>query len=305
LSGVQNSLNSTVSSDVTQVNQLLSDIAGLNHQIGAAALNGSTANDLNDSRQAKIEKLAGLLNVDVATSSNNEVNISVQGSSLVSGDQVADTLQTYADANGQLQLQTVSSSTAITPTGGSIQGAMEVRDGALKNLQDGVNSLASNLITEVNAVHSSGYSLTGASGAPFFTGASAADIAVNSDLSNNPALVQASGDASSTSDNQTALAMAQLGSKAVSGLNGQTFTGQYSGVVTALGQAASTVNSQAADQTVVQNMLTQQRNSTSGVSMDEEMTNMMTYQHAYEASAKIVSTVDSMLSTLIDMKQNP
>ena len=164
-------------------------------------------------------------------------------------------------------------------------------------------NLASNLITEVNDIHSTGYSLTGSSGASFFTGTSAADMAVNTDLMGNPSLLQASGTSGATGDNQTALAMAKLAAKPLNALNGQTFSGGYSNAVTLLGQAAASVNSQMSDQKVVQNMLTQQRSSLSGVSLDEEMSNMITFQKAFQASAKIVSTVDEMLSTIINMKQ--
>ena len=303
LTALRDSLNNKVSSDVGKANQLLSDIAKLNHQISAATLSGSTANDLMDTRQSKIEELSGLVKVDVSAGQSNVLDISVGGANLVSDDQVADTLETYPGADGQPQVRAKTSGTLLTLDGGSIQGAIEARDGAIKNLQDSINALASNLITEVNDIHSTGYSLTGSSGASFFTGTSAADMAVNTDLMGNPSLLQASGMSGATGDNQTALAMAQLAAKPLNALNGQTFSGGYSNAVTLLGQAAASVNSQMSDQKVVQNMLTQQRSSLSGVSLDEEMSNMITYQKAFQASAKIVSTVDEMLSTIINMKQ--
>jgi flagellar hook-associated protein 1 FlgK len=73
--------------------------------------------------------------------------------------------------------------------------------------------------------------------------------------------------------------------------------------VAQLGQALASVNSKAADQQVVQTMLLKQRSAVSGVSIDEEMTDLMKYQKAFEASAKLISTVDEMLDTLINMKR--
>jgi flagellar hook-associated protein 1 len=100
-----------------------------------------------------------------------------------------------------------------------------------------------------------------------------------------------------------ALQLAQLGQKSVSGLDGETFSSNYTRTVTVFGQAAASVTSQISDQDVVTKMLQQQRDSVSGVSLDEEMTDIIKYQKAFEASAKIITTVDEMLSTIIGMKQ--
>jgi flagellar hook-associated protein 1 FlgK len=303
LGAVQDGLDQKLDSDVTQANQLLKDIADLNQQISQATLSSRNPNDLMDTRQSKIEELSGLIKVDVAQGDNNSVTISTGGVALVSGSEVSDTIETNQDSGQFLQIRAKTSQTALSPAGGSIEGAIAVRDGAIQNARTGVNALATSLIQSINSIHSTGYSLNNSTGADFFKGTSAADIAVNSDLLNNPSLVQASGASGATSDNQTVLAMAQVANTAISDLNDQTLSQHYSAVTTALGKAASLVNSQIDDQKIVTNMLTQQRNATSGVSMDEEMTSLLTYQKAYQASAKIVSTVDQMLSTVIDMKQ--
>src|SRR6185436_16236892 len=96
----------------------------------------------------------------------------------------------------------------VTPTGGRIQGTITARDGALKNLRDDLNTLASQLITEVNTVHRAGFSLSGSTGADFFTGTNAADIKVNATLLNDPALLQAGGVSGAVGDNQVALSLA-------------------------------------------------------------------------------------------------
>jgi flagellar hook-associated protein 1 FlgK len=71
--------------------------------------------------------------------------------------------------------------------------------------------------------------------------------------------------------------------------------------VAGLGDALSNANNQVTDQTTVSNMLATQQSSISGVSVDEEMTNLMTYQQAYQASAQLVSTVNTMLTNTIGM----
>ena len=76
----------------------------------------------------------------------------------------------------------------------------------------------------------------------------------------------------------------------------------YSQTVTTFGQSVASVAGQISDQSVVSKMLVQQRDSVSGVSLDEEMSDMIKFQKAFEASAKIVSSVDQMLTTVIGMK---
>jgi flagellar hook-associated protein 1 FlgK len=85
-------------------------------------------------------------------------------------------------------------------------------------------------------------------------------------------------------------------------LNNQTFTDSYDSSVADLGQALDNANTQVSNQSTVNNMLTTQRGSISGVNIDEEMTNMMTFQRAYEASAQVVTTVNTLLGDTLAMK---
>ena len=75
--------------------------------------------------------------------------------------------------------------------------------------------------------------------------------------------------------------------------------GFFTRTVTGLGAALAGVNTQLTDQQSVQGLVTQERNSVTGVSMDEEMADLMKYQRAYEASARVVRTIDDLLDTII------
>ena len=304
LGNLQASLNQSVQDNVASANQLLSDIARLNDQIGTteASYNG-VANDLRDLRQQKIEDLAKLVKIDVGNGANGLVNIAIAGTTMVSGNQVAEMLATYDAGGGQILVRATTAGTPLTVTGGSIQGTIDARDGAVATLRASVNSLAAQLISEVNTVHGAGFSLTGSSGANFFTGANASDIHVNDTLLNDPSLVQAAGTSGAVGDNQVVLALAQLANKKIPALNNQTFSQGYSQTVAALGQSLSSVNTQFSDQQVVETMLLQQRSSISGVSLDEEMTDLTKFQKAFAASARLITTVDEMLDTVLNMKR--
>ena len=297
-------LNESVQTDVASANQLLSDIAGLNKQIGnAEATTSGTANDLRDLRQQKIESLSKLVNLQTTTSSDGELNLSVDGNLLVSGQTVQDTLEAYDPGSGNLMVRTATAGTPLALTGGSIQGTITARDGALASLHDGLNSLATELISQVNAIYSSGYDLDGNTGGTFFSGTNASDISVTSTLLNDPSKLQASGVAGAAGDNQVALALGQLANTKQAGLGNQTFAENYNATVTALGSSLSSVNNQLDEQNVVQNMLQTQRSSVSGVSIDEEMTDLVKFQKAFQAAARLVTTISDMLDEVVNLKR--
>lgn len=303
LTSLGQDLNTSMNNDVSSANSLLSDIAKLNDQIVNSEIpQGGVANDLRDLRQQKLEQLSQLVNIQTSTAANGTVSVSIGGTTMVSDRKVQDTLQTYDAGGGQMLVRAATSGTPLTLSGGSIQGTIDVRDGALKTLSSSLDTLAGQLITQVNTLHQTGYSLSGTTGADFFTGTDAATIQVNSALTGDPSLIQAAGTAGASGDNSVALALAQLADQPISGLGNQTFSSAYSTIVSQLGNNLSTANQQLADHDAVSSMLSKQRDSVSGVSVDEEMTNLMQFQKAYAASAKLVTTVAEMLDTILSMK---
>jgi flagellar hook-associated protein 1 FlgK len=302
LGSVNNQLNQSIQSGVASSNQDLAQISTLNQQIIQAQDEGGSANDLVDKREQAIEDLANYVNVTATAQSNGAVNITIGGVTMVSGGTAADSLQTYDSGGGQLLIKAQNAGSPLTLSSGSIEGNITTRDGALATLQTSVNTLASQLITKVNGIYSSGYDLNGNTGAAFFTGTDASDIGVNSNLATDPGALQASGKANATGDNTVVLALAQLANNNISGLNNQTFTGSWAQTVGNLGDAISAVNQQVNDSSSVTQMLTTQRDSVEGVSLDQEMTNLMEFQKSYEASAQLITTLNQMLQTLVNMK---
>ena len=302
LGSLRSSLNTSLDTGVSAANGLLAQVATLNQQITAAEFGGGTASALRDTRQQALESLAQLTNITTSTDTTGAVSVTIGGQSLVSGNQQLDSLQTYDAGGGQMLVRTATGGADLTLTGGSLQGTIDARDNTLATLQTGVNSIASALITQVNAIHSTGYNPAGGSGALFFTGTDAGSMAVNPALTNNPNLIQASGSASASGDNAAALQLAQLASSTQAALNSQTFGKAYTQSVAGLGNDLKNANTQVTNQAAVAQMLNTQRSSVSGVNMDEEMTSLLAYQRAYEASAKLVATVNVMLGDVLAMK---
>ena len=304
LTALNSQLNTTLGAGVSSANQLLSDVASLNGEIVQATADGGNANDLMDSREQDLENLAQLVNFQTTTNSDGAVSVSIGGQELVAGSQVEDTMATYDPGNGQLQVETATGKVPLTLTGGSIQGTIDARDGTLATLQNNLNTLAGSLITQVNGIYQNGYDLNGNSGSQFFTGSNAGDIAVNPALQNDPSQVQASGSANDSGDNTVALQLAQLGDQSIGTLDNQTFSGSLALGAGDFGNALSNANDQVDNYNSVNTMLLNQRDSVSGVSLEEQCSNLITFQSAYEASAKIISTVDSLLQTVVSLKSS-
>jgi flagellar hook-associated protein 1 len=299
-------LNTTIGEDIKNANQLIKEISDLSRSITSSELGDlGTANDLKDRRQEKLEFLAKLVNFQSSTNSvDNTFNLSVGGVALITSNNIADKLQAYTPAGGQTQVATVNApTTALTLTGGGILGIMDARDGAIATLQTDVNDLAAELITQVNAIHKPGFALDNSTGRDFFTGTDASDIGVNTVLLQNPNLIQASAVSGEPGNNQAVLALARLASEPQSSFGNLTFVESYNQSVANFGQVLSNVNSQILDQDAVNLMLTRQRDSLGGVSVDEEMTNLVIFQRAFQASAKMISTIDELLQSVIALSR--
>jgi flagellar hook-associated protein FlgK len=134
----------------------------------------------------------------------------------------------------------------------------------------------------------------GIGGRAFFTGTTAATLALSNLVANSPSAVAAGLAAGGPIDGSNALAMANLASKA----GGADDT--YQQVVVQVGADAQTAQSRNLFQQQATTSIDNSRSQQSGVSIDEEMTNMVEFQHAYEAAARFTSTINSMLDTLVN-----
>ncbi len=134
----------------------------------------------------------------------------------------------------------------------------------------------------------------------FFTGTTAADIAVNATVQNEPSLINAAGNGDSA-DNQTATAIAAMESNPVAALGGVSLKDNYQSIIDALAVSANTAKTNAEATRTVQQTLQAQRQALSGVSTDEEAVNLMRQQRAYQGAAKLISMVDEMMQTLLQM----
>jgi len=181
--------------------------------------------------------------------------------------------------------------------GGSINGTLIARDGEIATLRTNLDNLAKQLVTSVNAT----YNPTGTTGNFFNSaGLTAGTIALDGTL--NATNLKAS-DGGAAGDNTIAQAVANLASKSFAtpadSIDG-TFSQYYSKTVTDLGQSLTTANAHVKSQTSIATLVKSQRDSVSGVSLDEEMADMIKYQRAFQASSRVVSIIDELLDTVVN-----
>ena len=299
LAQVQTDLNAQVNTDAGTANTLLSSIADLNAQIARFEVNApGSAVDLRDQRQAKLEALAAKLPVTVKDTGNGQVQIVAQDTSgadvvLVNNGTMQGTI-----AFDGTQITGGSPATALALSGGEIKGSLTARDGAVQTLRDNLDALANQLVTSFNQV----YNPTGTTG-NFFDAAGTTAATLNIDSTVTTANLKAS-DGGPAGDNTVALAIANLANTTFSTGSGDaidgTFSGFYSTSVSSIGQSLATANARVDDQTSIQKLVQSQRDAVSGVSLDEEMANMMQYQRAFQASARVFSIVDDLLDTVVN-----
>lgn len=296
LASLQNEADKTIASKASDINQTAHQIAELNKQITSSIAGGYQPNDLIDQRDRLVEDLSKDANVTVYGTGGSEMIVSIGGKALVQGDQVNE-VKVNQNANGRSQIAWSDDSSAVNITSGEIKGLTDVRDTVLAGYMTTLNTIASSVITQVNAIHSTGTTMSGAPAEDFFTGTDASNIAVNPDLISDPTKVAAAGDGS-TGGNSIAKAIASI--KSATNANGQTINDVYNTFVSTIGADSKKASDQLSTCSATLKQLNTQRESVSGVSMDEEMTNMVKFQQGYNAAARVFTTMNSMLDTLIN-----
>jgi flagellar hook-associated protein 1 len=191
-----------------------------------------------------------------------------------------------------------SSSTSPT-TLNSLAASLNGVSGVQATISNGVLQIqAANSGTQITFSQDSSGVLAALGINTFFSGTNAATIAVNSQVAANPSLLAASANGD-PDDNTTALAIANLNTTPQAALNGASLSQSYDTLVQNVGSAAANATSDSTASTAVQQTLSSQQQSISGVSTDEEAINMIIEQRTYEGAAELISTINSMMQDLL------
>ena len=301
LQSLQNNADLGVQQSVTQINTLSSEIAALNVQISGLVGAKQDAGTFIDQRTQLVQQLSGLIGISQTPAENSSLTISTaNGQSLVVAGQ-SFALQTQINPQtGFHDVFTQSADITSVITGGTIGGQIQVRDQEIPSILNKLDTFAFGLASAVNAQSKLGFDANGNAGVNFFNiPAAAAGTASSISVAiTNPDLVAASSDGTIGS-NGNAQALVNLQNAKV--VAGQTPANYYDALVFQIGNDVSQANAEQTSVSLVQQQLQNQQGSISGVSLDEEAANLIRFQSAYQASAHVVTVIDTLLATVINM----
>jgi flagellar hook-associated protein 1 FlgK len=292
---LRDSLTQQLGARVADVNATAVAVAELNARIQTSVNAGGSPNDLLDERDRLVGHIAELADVTIRSGPAGTVDILVGGTAVVRG-AAASSMNLTASASGAVSLSWNGYGTPVDVTGGEVgslaAGVNTVVPGYLAQL----DVVANQLRTAVNAQHALGADgMTPPTSPPvdFFSGTGAGDLAVNPLILSDPRLIAAGASGAGALDGANAQAIARL-SEQLSGPDAA-----YRNMVTTLGIDAQRASRRVDTQTDISRQVDEARKSQASVSLDEEMTNMLMYQHAYEAAARLMTTVDETMDVLM------
>lgn len=398
--------NSEIDGCVEEVNEITKEIYNLNLEIGSVEIGNQNANDSRDRRDLILKKLSGLIDIGITENDLGQITVTSSGNILVSPvnfQKLETTTSSYRMPDGtsfnEVGIRFSGSHNEYHPQNGKMKALIDVRDTIVPQYQEKLDTLAKQIVSDVNSLHSTGYNLHGYSGNDFFdpdiTGAS--DISLSASIISNVQNIAAASGGQSLTANTNALAVGShnFGGTAVQlfrdpasatptaakniisgsvvvttpsvtlkegidyhidyvngtiqmlhngydaqnlnvnfeyrtggysgpgdnsnaikiaalrdnltmdpdviGNNTSTYTEFYSSLISTIGQTKNEANSTLETRTFLVEQYESQQDSISGVSLDEEMADIIRFQHTYQAAARLISTANTMLDALLNM----
>ncbi|ROP65990.1 flagellar hook-associated protein FlgK [Curtobacterium sp. ZW137] len=300
------SVRNTVAGQVSQLNDAAKQVADLNGTIRATLAGGGNANELIDQRDQLTEQIASLAGGTTRTNADGTVDVLIGGNPLVQGtDARAVALgggTRLGDGSAVTLTWASGSGSAVALDGGSIAGNVSLlapantngTGGALAQASAAYDAVATTIAAQVNAAHHAGTTPAGTTGVDFFTLTAGVSAAQGLTVVPTDASGIATRNAAGDHDGSVADAIGQLG--AALDAPDRAWATFVAGVGTA---SRSATSESTLTGLALTNARTQQQSS-AGVDLDEENVNLLSYQHAYQGAARVLTAVDEMLDTLIN-----
>jgi flagellar hook-associated protein 1 FlgK len=299
LNSIQQGVDQQVRQTVDEINSDTAQLAGLNQQITSVQGNSEQAGIFQDRQHSVLYSLSQLVDVAVTHANDGSLTITTtNGVPLVASAQSFALSTAAKPSTGFQDIFSQGNDVTSSFTGGQLAGLLEARDQAIPCALSNLDNLAAGLINAVNTQSQKGHDLDGAQGGDFFQPVVQPSPGSNAGAAGNltmaitdPSLIAAGSDGTQGS-NGNALALANIQNQAV--VHGETATDYCADLVSTIGNEVSSATD---DQEAVGLVLTQlqnQRSDISGVSLDEEASNLILYQRAYEAAAEVVAAINDI-----------
>ena len=299
---IQDDLNTRIAENVTQLNSYLSDIAALNEKIIQTQSGGGNVNSLLDQRSELLKKLSETVDINYIQKSDGSLDIFLgNGKALLQGSQVwsLEALRNTSTGLNDVVFEDDPSFVLNSViTGGKLGGALQVRDTDVADYLRQLNTLAETLVDRVNSQHAAGFDLNGNVGGLFFQDVTEAkNMAVNPTLAADRSLIAAS--ATVNADGENARTVGSLRDALAMNGGQVTFSAYLSSLISRVGTDVNVSQQRYDQRNAVMTTLTNQKEQVSGVSIDEEMVNLIKYQMGYNAAGKMITTTQELIDTLL------
>ncbi|MCX5807266.1 MAG: flagellar hook-associated protein FlgK [Proteobacteria bacterium] len=318
LKSIQIEQNDNIRMEVTEINRIVASIADLNDKIFEGSAGSSEANDYLDKRNQYVKELSSKIDITSFEDQYGRMTVLTSaGKTLVDGGMSWELDTTNDGATGFYKIAWKDSSGNLADitdyiSGGSLRGLIEMRDGQLNDFIADIDELARVIITEVNSIHENGYTLNHTATVPdapdgisFFkeiTENYAKNIdfsdEVKADLKNIAASSET--DSGAPIGNNIALDIAALMDENLFNAGTETIVNYTSSITNDIGQLTKGAKDFAQYSEDTMQAMEKQRESVAGVSLDEEMANLMKYQYAFQASSRLFSVADELFQSILE-----
>lgn len=297
----QSDLTNRIDATITQINDLAAKVDSLNKAIKGAVTSGQQPGDLLDQRDLAVSELSSLVNVQTETFQDGTLAVYAGGFTVVDSSGTMPFPATYDAVAGTVTNGTVTNPVRSGELSGLFIGAAE-----LSNQKSRLDNLANTLRTQVNTVHMTGVNSSGATNIQFFndvvvppqTGAIDFDLdpQVKADVNN-----VMSGVSGNAGDGGLAHALSDMRDSSIVALGTKTFGGFMSESVANLASSVSYYKQAQSTEQAVSDQISNQVQAVSGVSLDDEMADMVKFQRSYQAAAKTLTVFDQMTQDVLAM----
>jgi flagellar hook-associated protein 1 FlgK len=300
LQAQQGNLDLNVVQTVSQINTLTNQIAGLNQQVANLENVHEDAGIFIDQRTEAIRQLSSLVDVSVIQTESGIALTTSNGTPLVAG-QHSFPLTTEVGAGGIHQIFAGTVNITRLLTSGKLGGLLDSRDTTIPGVLGDLDQLAAGLATALNTANRTGFDLNGIAGADLFVPPPIGGVGAAASLAvaiTDPALIAASSDGTSGSNGNLAV-LSAVHDQAI--VNGQKPLEFYSNLVFKVGSGTANTSADLQASDLILRQLGDQRAAISGVSLDEEASNIVKYQAAYQAAARVVTAVSALLDLAVNL----
>jgi flagellar hook-associated protein 1 len=289
---------SNFKTDISEINQLLEKIQNYNSQIYTSSSAGGSPNDLMDLRDTAISDLSKLVNINVTYTNENVAQVTIGG--VFAADTSYSAEFEYKLVNDKLTMVSKDSQKTVILSGGDINGVADIYNNVIPSYTKKIDSVMNALVSAVNDIHTTGYTNTDPqeTGVKFFDSYSEGKLVINQDILDDSDNIAISADGTE-GNGDIAVQIAEIADKEL--IDGETLSTTYGSFISDVGTDVTNADSLVESYDQILEQLANQKASYSGVSSDEEMTNLIIYQRAYQACSKVISIENEMLETLINL----